>query len=396
MASLIGKTLGNYRVEGELGSGGMGVVLLARQESLDRPAVLKKIRQELREDAELAERFRREARTAAAIHHPNVVAVYDRFVWRGHEYIVQEFVDGADLASVLKCCGPLPPRIASMIVLEVVRGLEEIHTKGTVHRDLKPQNIIVGRQGEVKIADFGLALDAHSPGLTQPGVMLGSPPYMPPEQMLGERVDARCDLFSLGVVLYELLSNRLPYPEPGSDESESLLNKMRKERYPALRKHVRGVPRHLKKIVRGCLRARPRRRTSSAAQIRRQLERELGRQSPIDLRQELAGWLWAHQVFECRENETVVRTVEQLNPAETSVWRRGAIAALLAAAIGLGLLATQPIPEPLASLDATRLLARVSDSFDSGSFALSFDTAAEQPPDSARSHEPREDPRPQR
>lgn len=363
MASLIGKTLGNYQVEGELGSGGMGIVLLARQESLDRPAVLKKIRQELREDAELAERFRREARTAAAIHHPNVVAVYDRFVWRGHEYIAQEFVDGADLSAVLKCCGPLPPRIASMIALEVVRGLEEIHSQGTVHRDLKPQNIIIGRRGEVKIADFGLALDAHSPGLTQPGVMLGSPPYMPPEQMLGERVDARCDLFSLGVVLYELLSNRLPYPEPGSDESESLLNKMRKERYPALRKHVRGVPRHLKKIVRGCLKAKARRRTSSAALIRRQLERELGRPSPIEMRQQLAGWLWEHQVFECRENETVLRTVDPVQPSEPKLWRRGLIAAGLAAAIGLGLIATQPSSAPLATFDAAQAFAILSDSF---------------------------------
>ncbi|MBW1884607.1 MAG: serine/threonine protein kinase [Deltaproteobacteria bacterium] len=380
MASLIGKSLGNYIVEGELGSGGMDVVLLARQESLDRPAVLKESRPELREDAELAERFRREARTAAAIHHPNVVAVYDRFAWRGNEYIAQEFVDGADLSSVLKCCGPLPPRIASMIVLEVVRGLEEIHTQGTVHRDLKPQNIIVGRKGEVKIADFGLALDAHSPGLTQPGVMLGSPPYMPPEQMLGERVDARCDLFSLGVVLYELLTNRLPYPEPGSDESESLLNKMRKERYPALRKHVRGVPRHLKKIVRGCLKAKARRRISSAALIRRQLERELGRQSPIEMRQQLAGWLWEHQVFECRENETVVRTVEPVSLPETSIWRRSAIAALLAAAICLGLLATQPASELLVAFDATQMMDRVSDSFESGSFEI----AAEQPPDSSR------------
>lgn len=362
MASLVGKTLGNYRIEGELGSGGMGVVLLARQESLDRPAVLKRIRQELREDPELAERFRREARTAAAIHHPNVVTVYDRFVWRNNEYIAQEFVDGADLATVLRCCGPLPPRVASMIVLEVVRGLEEIHAQGTVHRDLKPQNIIVGRRGEVKIADFGLALDARSPGLTQPGVMLGSPPYMPPEQMLGERVDARCDLFSLGVVLYELLANRLPYPEPGTDETDSLLNKMRKERYAALRTHVPGVPRYLKKIVRGCLRAKVRRRTSSAALIRRQLERELGRPSPIDLRQQLAGWLWEHQVFECRENETVVRTVEPVNGLGRSAWRRGPIAALLAAAIGLGLLAARPAFEPLAEFDAMRLLARVSNS----------------------------------
>lgn len=249
-----------------------------------------------------------------------------------------------------------------MIVLEVVRGLEEIHAQGTVHRDLKPQNIIVGRRGEVKIADFGLALDARSPGLTQPGVMLGSPPYMPPEQMLGERVDARCDLFSLGVVLYELLANRLPYPEPGTDETDSLLNKMRKERYAALRTHVAGVPRYLKKIVRGCLRAKVRRRTSSAALIRRQLERELGRPSPIDLRQQLAGWLWEHQVFECRENETVVRTVEPVNGLGRSAWRRGPIAALLAAAIGLGLLAARPAFEPLAEFDAMRLLARVSNS----------------------------------
>jgi serine/threonine protein kinase len=363
MATLIGKTLGNYRVEGELGSGGMGVVLLARQDCLDRPAVLKKIRQELREDAELAERFRREARIAGAIHHPNVVAVYDRFAWRGHEYIAQEFVDGADLATVLKCCGPLPARIASMIVLEVIRGLEEIHSQGTVHRDLKPQNIIIGRQGEVKIADFGLALDAHSPGLTQPGVMLGSPPYMPPEQMLGERVDARCDLFSLGVVLYEMLSNRLPYPEPGSDETESLLNKMRKERYAPLRKHVRGVPRNLKRIVRGCLKAKTRRRISSAALVRRQLEGALGRPSPTDMRQQLAGWLWEHQVFECRENETVVRTVEQLELPESSVWRQSAIAALLVATIGLGLLVAQPISDPLVTFDAMQAFARVSDSF---------------------------------
>ena len=117
----VGRTLGGFKVERELGRGGMGLALLVRQESLDRPVVLKKIRQELREDPELAERFRREARTAAAIHHPNVVAVYDRFTWRGNEYIAQEFVDGADLSSVLKCCGPLPPRIASMIALEEFR-----------------------------------------------------------------------------------------------------------------------------------------------------------------------------------------------------------------------------------------------------------------------------------
>jgi serine/threonine protein kinase len=156
MTSLVGRSLGHYVVERELGGGGMGEVLLARQESLDRPAVLKRIRSELREHQELAERFRREARTAAAIHHPNVVAVYDRFTFRGNEYIAQEFVDGSDLAGVLKTRGALPHRIVCMIALEVARGLEAIHTEGTVHRDLKPLNIMVGRKGEVKISAWPL------------------------------------------------------------------------------------------------------------------------------------------------------------------------------------------------------------------------------------------------
>lgn len=365
MASLVGRTLGNYEIEAELGSGGMGVVWLARQTSLDRPAVLKRIRPELREHAELAERFAREARTAAAIHHPNVVAVYDRFTSRGHEYIAQEYVDGSDLAGVLQRCGALPGRIAAMIALAVCRGLEEIHGQGTVHRDLKPQNILIGRRGEVKIADFGLALDARASGLTQPGIMIGSPPYMPPEQMLGERVDARCDLFSLGVVLYELLSNSLPYPEPGDDpaeeETESLLKQMQKERYPALRKRVRGTPRVLRKVVRGCLRANPKRRIASATSIRRRLERLLGHPSPVDMQRKLAGWLWERQVFECRTNETVVQTAESFEP-EMAFPRRsyapGLAAAVAVLVLSAGVIAIKAKVEASPGYSAMRELAK--------------------------------------
>ena len=115
MSKLIGKTLGSYCVEAEIGSGGMGEVLLARQTSLDRPAVIKKIRRDLVELPELAERFRREARVAAAIHHQNVVAVYDCFSWRGNEFIAQEYVDGVDLATAMGRCGPMPWRVAAMV-----------------------------------------------------------------------------------------------------------------------------------------------------------------------------------------------------------------------------------------------------------------------------------------
>ena len=165
MTTAVGKTLGNFVVEGEVGRGGMGVVLRARQESLDRPVVLKQVRRDLLEFPELLERFQREARAAGAVHHQNVVAVYDCFSWRGNHYIAQEFVDGVDLSSALSITGAMPWRIAALIGLQVARRLEEIHSLGTVHRDLKPANILLGRRGEVKIADFGLALEARGSGV---------------------------------------------------------------------------------------------------------------------------------------------------------------------------------------------------------------------------------------
>jgi serine/threonine protein kinase len=333
MATAVGKSIGNYAVLSELGSGGMGVVLLARQESLDRPAVLKRIRSDLSSDSELEERQHREARAAASIHHHNVVTVYDRFSWRGNVYIAQEYVDGLDLSGVLDRCGALPNRIAAMVMLEITRGLEEIHTRGIVHRDLKPQNILIGRRGEVKIADFGLALEARGSALTRPGIAIGSLSYMAPEQMLGERVDVRADIFSLGVVLYQIITQCLPYPEPEDEESESLLARMQRERYKGLRRRAPKAPRYLAKIVKGCLRAKSQKRIPSVVKIRKHLERALGTPSPADLRREVASWLWEHQAFETRENETVVQVVAAPESNRSRPLRRLAVAALVAAAL---------------------------------------------------------------
>ncbi len=325
------RTLGNYAVEGELARGGMGVVLLGRQPGLDRPAVLKKLRRGLAEEPDLLERFRREARAAARVHHQNVVAVYDCFSHRGEEYIAQEYVDGVDLRAALAHVRRFPARVASLVLLEVARGLEAIHEGGTVHRDLKPANILLGREGEVKIADFGIAIDTVGEPLTRPGLMIGTPVYMPPEQMLGERVDASGDLFSLGVVLYELLAGETPYREPDGETASTLLAQMRGERHRPVRKVVRGVPGWLGRLIRSCLRARSTRRPGTALVLRSVLERRLGAPSPKDCRAEIATWLREHGVFERRDEETRV----QARPS-TRRWRplRAAVVLLACAAVG--------------------------------------------------------------
>jgi serine/threonine protein kinase len=332
------RTIGGFVIEEELGSGGMGVVLLGRQKNLERLAVLKKLRRDLAANPEFVERLHREARAAAAVHHQNVVAVYDCFDFRSDHYIAQEYVDGVDLRAALGKLRRIPPRIAALIGLEVLRGLQAIHANGTVHRDLKPANILLGRSGEVKIADFGIALEASADGLTQPGVLIGSPPYMPPEQMLGERVDTRGDLFCFAVVLYEMLAGETPYPETGGDGTDSLLTRMQKERYSKLRKRAPEAPRWLARLIRSCLRPRPKQRPAAAAELRQLLERRLGRPPAELCRAQIKSWLWDRGVFELRDGETLVKElVEQVASARRPLlaWAGTAAAVAVVAASGL-------------------------------------------------------------
>jgi hypothetical protein len=283
----------------------------------------------------MAERFQREARAAAAVHHQNVVAVYDCFSARGDDYIAQEFVDGIDLRAVLEKARPLPPHIASLIALEVVRGLEEIHAQGIVHRDLKPGNILLGCDGEVKIADFGIALEGKADGLTRPGTMMGSLPYMAPEQMLGERVDPRCDLFLFGLLYYEMVTGEPPFLRSLRDDSpDTLLERMQKGYYEPPRKRVPKVPRYAARLITSCLRAKPSRRVQSATVVRLRLERWVGHVSPADCRSEIAAFLWEREVLSASEERTARRTGPRPNRAWWWMQRRwlapAASAALLA------------------------------------------------------------------
>jgi serine/threonine-protein kinase len=327
------RTIGGYEVAGELGSGGMGVVQLARQPALERPCVLKALHRELASDPRCAERFRREARAAAAVQHANVVAVYDAFTWRGTAYIAQEYVEGTDLARVLADLGCIAPQPAARVALELARGLEEIHAHGIVHRDLKPANVLIGRSGVVKIADFGVALDATSTQLTQVGQAVGTPAYMSPEQLRGERVDARSDLFAFGVTLYEALAGRVPFHDAENDQS-TLLRRIERGRYASLRSVAPGTPRWLARLVQRCLRSRPGRRPASAGELRAELERRIDVPTPAALRSELASWLWDRDAFAHLGSAT--------RPAATTVaasaWRRVAGWASAAALAGVGLM----------------------------------------------------------
>jgi serine/threonine-protein kinase len=190
--------------------------------------------------------------------------------------------------------------------------------------------VLLGRGGEAKIADFGIALDAKAPGLTQVGHAVGTPTYMSPEQFMGERVDERSDIFTFGILLYEMLAGETPFRD--EEEGPSLLRRMESGRYPSLRRSAPGTPRALRGMVRRCLRPRPRRRFASTTQLRRKLERWLGAPSPADCRTEIAHWLWARGVFDEDEDDGT-----RMAPAAATPHRGRRLAPWAAAAAAVGL-----------------------------------------------------------
>jgi len=198
-----------------------------------------------------------------------------------------------------------------------------------VHRDLKPANILIGAGGEVKIADFGIALEGRGDGLTRPGTLVGSIPYMSPEQMLGERVDYRSDLFSFGVLLYELVAGVAPFPESEENPTETLLERIRRGRFDSPRKHARGVPLGLVRLIRSCLRGKPAHRVQTATEIRRRLERRLGAPSPADCRREIALFLAREGFVGASDGSTAVRVAARRRLGGKLRWLLPASAALV-------------------------------------------------------------------
>jgi serine/threonine protein kinase len=202
---------GRYRLESKLGSGGMSTVYLALDEVLDRPVAIKLLHREISEEADQLERFRREARAAARLSHPNLVGVIDAGEDDGRPYIVFEYIEGRTLKRRLQEEGRLPVDEAVAYAIEIGRGLTAAHARKLVHRDVKPQNVLIDPDGRAKVTDFGIARSLESKGLTATGRVLGTTDYVSPEQAMGEDVDERSDVYSLGVVLYEMLTGDVPF-----------------------------------------------------------------------------------------------------------------------------------------------------------------------------------------
>jgi tetratricopeptide (TPR) repeat protein/predicted Ser/Thr protein kinase len=265
-----GYLLGNrYEIVAMLGEGGMGAVYKARDRELDRMVALKVIRPELAGRPEILQRFKQELILARKVTHRNVIRIFDLGDADGIKFITMEFIEGRDLKSLLVENGKLKPEQAVEIVQQVCLALEAAHSEGVVHRDLKPQNIMVDQQGRASVMDFGIARSLELGGMTQTGALIGTPEYMSPEQVRGEHVDARSDLFTLGVIFQEILTGQLPFQ---AETAMASMFKRTRERAVSLHKFDASVPQQLADVVGKLLELDPKDRFQTAREIFNALE----------------------------------------------------------------------------------------------------------------------------
>ena len=276
---MIGSTLSHFKITGKLGEGGMGEVYRAEDTSLDREVALKVLPAELASDPERLARFEREAKTLAALDHPNIVTIYTVEEAEGVRFLTMQLVDGRQLSELIPRGGMSVERLFELAI-PLAEALAAAHEKGVIHRDLKPGNIMVTTDGRVKVLDFGLAklqpeaavaatTEARTEALTGEGRILGTMPYMSPEQLEGKEIDARSDIFSFGAMLYEMATGVRPFQ---GDTSVSLISSIVKDTPQSVDQLKGELPHHLARIVNRCLEKNPKRRYQSAIDVYNELD----------------------------------------------------------------------------------------------------------------------------
>ena len=274
----IGTVLGGrYRLIELLGQGGMATIYRARDSEINRDVAVKVLRPEYGADPDFVARFKQEAQSAGALNHPNVVSVFDFGTDPAGPYIVMEVVDGEDLGSIVRRGGALPPRQAARLTAQISRAIAAAHAVGLVHRDIKPSNVLVTRDGRVKVTDFGIARALAESALTLPGTTLGSVHYFAPEQARGEPATPASDIYSLGIVLYELLTGHRPWE---GDSAAAIATARLSSAVPSPSSIRGGIPPTLEAICRKALAPRPEDRFASAADMADALERYLSEDRP--------------------------------------------------------------------------------------------------------------------
>jgi len=326
---MIGETIGHYRIVEQLGEGGMGVVYRARDERLERDVALKFLPPELATDDDAKQRFMQEARSASALDHPNICTIHEiGETSDGRLFIAMALYEGASLEERLRREPPTPEQAVEWVI-QIAEGLEAAHAAGILHRDIKPANVMIPRDGPAKIVDFGLAKAAHV-DLTQSGTTMGTLAYMSPEQARGESLDARSDVWSLGVVLYQLLSNALPFEGEGYSVIHSIL-----EHEPRPLVEAGNVPRELSAIVQRALTKNLAQRWSGASELRDALQAwrtpapVANRRGPLLVLVAAlvfalagAGWQWRRSARASEIRSDVLPEIERLL-GETSGWGEG-------------------------------------------------------------------------
>src|SRR5215217_6321394 len=269
---VLGDILANrYVLSDPLGAGGMAEVFLARDRILGRDLAVKVLREHYAKDASFVGRFRREAQSAAALNHPNVVQVYDQGRSEdGRYYIAMEHVPGGNLKDRIDRAGPLDPAEAARLASQIAEALRVAHERGIVHRDIKPQNVLLDDAGDAKVADFGIALAASRSSSSGTNLLFGTAGYMAPEQAMGEAVGSPSDLYSLGVILYEMLTGELPFEAEGP--LATAMKHVTELPLPP-RKRNPSVPEGMDALVMGLLAKKPEDRYGSAAELAEDLRR---------------------------------------------------------------------------------------------------------------------------
>ncbi len=254
-------------------SGGMAIVFRAKQTKLNRFVAVKSLKTHLIENLETRERFRREAKALASVLHQNVAHVYDFYETEKEAFIFMEYIEGIDLSQAIQKVGALPAEVAAVILLGVCRGVSYIHAHHLIHRDIKPSNIRLSPKGEVKLMDFGIVMDTDNHSLTRPGMMVGSPSYLSPEQVLGDPLNYQSDIFLLGICLYEMMTGTRPFKDEGN---KTVFQKIRDCDFIPAQEMNGSIPRSINKILQRCLEKDPRDRYEHVSEIILELEAFLG------------------------------------------------------------------------------------------------------------------------